>query len=951
MRSCKKYSIDQIDFTMMPPQNHFSIFIPHFMSLRFSNWSRRLTVLALCLAALHQPLRAADENTTACLNLDAGREDLAMHPADEGKSEGRITGMLPQGWHDNSAWAKVMATYKMGQEDGQKFVVADIQKIDDGKLQIRQPIGDYENDSIFMLKIRMRAAPNMPVEFGIRQMDAPNQFAWVQRETLEGSWRTYEYLFNLDHNTQPMAFLLSTKSCGQLNIASIKLERVSKAALGEELKKKYPDGGPRNLLRATRLPMGLQSGWTMERYRAQTNIETVCAPDAGVKGVSGVPSIHWKSDTEQALFSEPFNVPLPFQKYTASVYVRGSGKGTLAVQCERKTVSSKPFELGGEWTRVEVPFNPKFGARFYDLQLTAEGEIWMDAWQVNPGERATPYASQYPAEVSLACVARETAAAKVQFTDEPAQVAYEISLNNNTKPGKTWKLCAKVVDLYGESRELEPVAIKGSGLVSGTFAITPFAERQNGSLRVEAWVQNETGERVSPFQEIIIHRLQRPRYWGKDAPDSPFGVHVDADTPHLQMAKASGVNWVRLHDAGLKWIGWYYLERQPGQWSFADEAIGRYRSHHLKILGCLETTPEWAGYFEKPHWKYFDMFYQPKDLQQYANYVKVVAERYRGVIDAYDIWNEPWNAAWFSHGFDETKTGRAGFQPSADPQGFYLELLKVANATLKAVDPAIRVVAINTTTQEVMNKPYPDLSGVDWTRRLKELHAERECDILDYHQYESAFQGFPGDIVEHGLKVALGPFFDGGVKKPVWNTETSPLVGHISSGFYNHTLPYRDAEDVLDTGNRLCRQMLSLLSVGVSKTFLYSMGGYQYFGYTKTNPWIMFVSEDGALHPSACAYSAMAWRIEDTKFEKCLPLGGQNFAYLFRGQGRTVAVIAPAQATRGLELPVVEDWKLSDMLGNPFRGRAISDNRLVYIESAKGVDEVEAQLAKITLKP
>jgi len=916
-----------------------------------------LSVLrALCIAGLvlcvgdQRTTTAADSATSVLVDMDLYASNLKLVNAeDDGASEGRVTGVIPAGWGDNSPWAKAWVDYKIDQQDGQKYLAVKVRKIESGYVQFRTPIADYSDNSLFRLTIKARGVPNLPVEFGIRHVGPPHKFFWSQKVTLDGGWKTYEYTFNLDHNTQPAGFWFAVMSPGEADVASIKLERVSQDQLMAGLKAKYPDGGPKNVLRASRLPLGLQSGWTLGHDSITQNIEPVAAVDPKVIGVSGSPAMHLGSIEKLVLWSEPFDIPIPLQKYTASVYVKGTGKGAFIVLRDRKIIARQEFQAAGGWTRVELPFDPKLGGKMYSLRVETTGDVWFDAWQVGPGDKAEPYASQLPAEVSLACISKDTSEANVQFTDEPARMEYCVTMGTVPEKSEKLKLRAKVINLYGESAEIAPVSLEAKALNRGSFDINVFPQRPYGSLRVESWVENEKGQRVSTYQEMIVHRLQRPRYWGKDAPDSPFGTHVDGDTTHLKMTKAVGVNWVRFHDAGWKWIAWYALEREPGKWTFADEAIGRYRAQHLKILGCLVTAPEWASYFEQKQSGYFDRFFQPKNPKDYANYVKVVAERYKGVIDAYDIWNEPWNAAWFARGCDHTKKDRAGYQRSPTSPQDYVELSKLAYETIKSIDPSIKVIGINTTTQETMTKPYPDLSGTDWSKFIKELKGENYCDVLGYHQYESALQGYPGDIVEYGFNVALGPFRKAGVTKPAWFTEGASVVGYQSSGFYHYTLPYEDTENVMDTGNRLCREVMSIMSIGVEKSFIYSMACYNYFGSAADNAWNVLVTENGDLHASASAYSAMAWRLEDTKFVKWVPLGDGNFVGIFSGKGRTVAVVSPAQTTGGLDLPVVADWKVSDLIGNPLKDLRIRSNNLVYIETDKSPSEVEQQLKKVVV--
>ena len=36
------------------------------------------------------------------------------------------------------------------------------------------------------------------------------------------------------------------------------------------------------------------------------------------------------------------------------------------------------------------------------------------------------------------------------------------------------------------------------------------------------------GTKISPVSEVVVHRLLRPRYWGVNAPESPFGAHFNS---------------------------------------------------------------------------------------------------------------------------------------------------------------------------------------------------------------------------------------------------------------------------------------------------------------------------------------------------------------------------------------------------------------------------------------
>ncbi len=909
--------------------------------------------LFLVMAFFMQTLAfGAGENAQKVLDLNFLANDPAIVKADpEQKAQGRVTGELPAGWEDNSAWAAVNVNYQLLVEEGQRYIAMKVGNVERGYALVRHLLPDFGEKSFFKLTLKARGTGGA-AEFGVRMAGAPHEYLWSRKEVFDSIFQTHTYFFSLDRNKQPVGFWVEVREPGEVDLAQVTLERVSREQLEADLSRRYPDGGPANILRATRLPLGLQSGWTPSQFPQKAH-ETEIYPDSEEKGVSGFPALHIKSNEKSHIYGEPFDIPVPTKKYTASLFFKGEGTGKLIVLANRKGIAAKDFTATEQWQRVEVPFDPRLGEKLYALRLETAGDMLVDAWQVNPGDKATAYQSQLPVEVSLACPAAETGEARVQFSDEPALAQYYVSGNpfvEGTKGSPT--LHAKIVNLYGEEALIKPIALKNSSVNVGKFNFNLFPKRPLGPMRIETWVEDAKGQRISTFQELVIYRLQRPRYWGKDAPDSSFGTHAYAETFRVKMAKAIGNNWVRLHDTGLEWLGWNFLERKPGEWTFYDDVIGRYRKQHLKIFGSLCTSPVWASALNRPTrgGAYFDKFSQPKDPAQFANYVRTVVARYKGVIDTYETWNEPWNAAWFGRSYDETKSGRAGYKSGENPQAEYAALCKLTNETIKAIDPRVTVVGINTTTTETNTKPYPDTGGADWSKGLKTLDADKDCDVYSYHQYDATFQGYPGDAVEKGFKVAMGPFLDAGVAKPVWFTEGNPVWGIQTSGFYHYTLPYVDSENTLDTGNRYCRFVISLLANGCSKVFLYSMGDFEHFGGIGYVGPHALISEDGYLHPSAAAFSHMAWELEDTKFSKIMPMGGESYVYLFKGKKKTVAVLAPAKSGAKIALPRRNDWTVSDQLGNPPQSDVHTANTLVYIATAQSAAEFEADLAKVWQK-
>src|SRR5262249_30178829 len=97
----------------------------------------------------------------------------------------------------------------------------------------------------------------------------------------------------------------------------------------------------------------------------------------------------------------------------------------------------------------------------------------------------------------------------------------------------------------------------------------------------------------------------------------------------------------RLWDAGVTWPE---LEPSKGQWEFGrlDRYVSLARQHGTGILLTLGGSPPWASARPQVPSHYTPGFTaEPADLNDWRTYVRTVASRYKGRIQAYEIWNEP----------------------------------------------------------------------------------------------------------------------------------------------------------------------------------------------------------------------------------------------------------------------------------------------------------------------
>ncbi len=177
---------------------------------------------------------------------------------------------------------------------------------------------------------------------------------------------------------------------------------------------------------------------------------------------------------------------------------------------------------------------------------------------------------------------------------------------------------------------------------------------------------------------------------------SPYGINVflqsepDADKIRamLRMIQAAGFVWLRQEfpweDLEVDGRGQFTDTRNDydgdgmpdtiSAWDKYDRIVAITQQFGLKLQVRLSNPPAWTR--SDPN---SGDFAPPDDLQDFVNYAVAVAERYKGRITHYQIWNEPNIYPEWGNDF-------------ADPAA-YSEMLCRTYDALKAVDPNIVVIS------------------------------------------------------------------------------------------------------------------------------------------------------------------------------------------------------------------------------------------------------------------
>jgi hypothetical protein len=207
-------------------------------------------------------------------------------------------------------------------------------------------------------------------------------------------------------------------------------------------------------------------------------------------------------------------------------------------------------------------------------------------------------------------------------------------------------------------------------------------------------------------------------------------VHVflwgNADTTDrdLQLARDAGFTWVKQR------FEWRYIEKNRKnsfEWQEPDRIVDAVNRAGLGMVARIDNQPEWArkdGIFPASG--------PPDQMEDWKDYVEELAERYRGKILAYEIWNEP-NLA--------REWGGAPPDPVA-----YTELLRVSYEAIKKVDPNALVISAGLSpTTEQTDRATPDTV---YLKAMYQAGAAPYFDALGVHApgFKSTPEADPADV-------------------------------------------------------------------------------------------------------------------------------------------------------------------------------------------------------------
>lgn len=745
-------------------------------------------VLAAPLASTCTCARAQDSAPSSAVLANADFEGVfkaVRSQSDSSNAKARISGEVAEGWNDNSDWAPVTIRYSRDAANphrGASSQRIEVGRVDGGAVQFVHPVS-VQKGRVYEARVWLRGQSGQSVSVSLRRAGAPyNEYAG-QSIALSPEWKEVSVLAPVGEDAEAFVMIRATSS-QVFWVDDAALVDVSDAAsIGAPIVGNQLSNGS---FETSRLPLG----WSVRFEGAQDFRTRDPRPTLDSSAAVGRQSLRAEIPAGgNVAITSPLVQPNYARPHSASVWLKSSRADTPVQLRLENTDLQSDVRVGTRWQRFSfggtLPFRRWTQLRISVPTQEATTSLWIDGASLEEGAGSESYAPAAPLEMTLSL----DAVGHVVFDKEKPQVLVSVAASaTGASANRGARLARSVEDLNGRIEKLPAIALPTASPRT-SFALPAMGARR-GMWKMRAQALARDGRPLSKPVEMIWARLPRPRILAPEK--SYFGLHVPLSERYVRLGLAVGSKWTRLHDTSM--VGkWALAEPQPGDYKYFDDGVSLTRRLGMQILGMMDGAPRWAA--TKPREGYWGIWHipdAPGALDSWERYCGRMAEHYRGRIDFWEVWNEPWGE-WFLG---------AGGQPD-----LYAELLTRAHRALNRFNPGGTLIGVDT------------YAGYDekWTIPVLTKSGTDNFDVLSFHEYNDALFGGPNSIPVQRARTFHALLEKHGASKPLWNTEGG-LFGVAS--WYS---PVTGGMAPAAQGAYIVRYDVAMMGAGVQKSFLYAL--------------------------------------------------------------------------------------------------------------------------------
>lgn len=296
-----------------------------------------------------------------------------------------------------------------------------------------------------------------------------------------------------------------------------------------------------------------------------------------------------------------------------------------------------------------------------------------------------------------------------------------------------------------------------------------------------------------PENQLLSVKLKSPT---SVIPASLFNMNV------INLKYGAGWPNIPFHSWRSFYSDWSSLEPNKGEWHFEylDREISLAHQQGVEMMLILLNTPTWASARPKsPGCCSPDApkgnIAETRNIEDWRNYVRTVATRYKGRVHYYELWNEP-NVKRFYSGTIEQ----------------LVLLNREAYKVLKEVDPSIKVISSALS-------PYGN--HLRYFEDYLVQGGDNYADIIGYHFYvapKSPEAMLP--IIQQVQALMEKYRLD---SKPLWNTETGWKIINRDKNIKDEELPGNPLSSI-DASAYIARSYILSWAAGVERLYWYAWG-------------------------------------------------------------------------------------------------------------------------------
>jgi len=227
-------------------------------------------------------------------------------------------------------------------------------------------------------------------------------------------------------------------------------------------------------------------------------------------------------------------------------------------------------------------------------------------------------------------------------------------------------------------------------------------------LAVPVWQPAQGAAQETPTHYAYLPLVTRAH----DMTPLGYGIQahaLDATEYTMSLIDDLGMGWVKQQ------VRWEHVERSPGsyQWGDPDRVADAAGQAGLKVLFSVVAAPDWARPGKEGSGP-------PEDPADFARFMSAMATRYRGRVQAYEIWNE-----------QNLKREWDGVPLSAAD---YVALLAAAYPAIVAADPEAIVVS-GALSPTGINDAIVAIDDRAYLQAMYEAGLSAVCDAVGSHPY------------------------------------------------------------------------------------------------------------------------------------------------------------------------------------------------------------------------